>query len=124
MVCTFMHKRIPIAEIIIDEESAAITEIGEVFAPEHFPVGIAVIDGTADRSALNEWWSRRSIPASRSGLREALETLKVGYAQQLLVKCYGLSLSDQYWVCPNRSGLTWDSVNFFDNSFSEDLPIM
>ena len=39
----------------------------------------------------------------------------------LLVRCYGLSLSDQYWICPEGSGLTWDAVNFFDNDFSDDI---
>jgi hypothetical protein len=116
-----MHKRIPIAELYIDDQSAAITEVGKVFAPEHLPVGISFIDGEVDRYALNKWWNSRSIPASRSGLREALDTLKVGYAQQLLTKCYGLSLSDQYWVCPVDNGLSWEMVNFFDNDFSDDV---
>ena len=121
MDCLFMHKHNPVAEIVIDDASTAITEIGKIFAPGHFPLGVGVENGTADRLALNEWWNRRSIPASRSGLREALQILKVGYAQQLLTKCYGLSLSDQYWVCPRDCGLTWDAVNFFDNPFSDDV---
>ena len=121
MQCVFMHKRIPIAEITIDEQSAGITEIGAVYAPEHLPIGVGFADGEIDRADLNKWWSGRSIPASRSGLREALEALHIAYAQQLLTKCYGLSLSDQYWVCPKDSGLTWDSVNFFGNTFSDDV---
>jgi hypothetical protein len=47
---------------------------------------------------LNEWWYGRSIPASRSGIREALEKLDVSHTEQLLAKCYGLSLLDQYWM--------------------------
>lgn len=39
----------------------------------------------------------------------------------LLAKCYGLSLSDQYWVKPINSDLEWEVVNFFDNDFSEDV---
>ena len=39
----------------------------------------------------------------------------------LLVRCYGLSLSDQYWICPEGSGLTWEAINFFDNGFSDDI---
>ena len=39
----------------------------------------------------------------------------------LLVRCYGLSLSDQYWICPEDSGLTWDRINFFDHNFSDDI---
>jgi hypothetical protein len=55
------------------------------------------------------------------GLREALEAMKVSSAQVLLTKCYGLSLSDQYWAKPESTDLKWEDVNFFDNAFSEDV---
>jgi len=32
-----------------------------------------------------------------------------------------LSLSDQYWVCPENLSLQWKDVNFFDNAFSNDI---
>ena len=121
MKCTLMHKRIAVAEIELDDATGFIQKTGMVYAPEHFPVGITVKKGVADRAALNEWWTDRSIPASRSGIREALETLEIASTKMLLVRCYGLSLSDQYWICPEGSGLTWDAVNFFDNDFSDDI---
>ena len=31
------------------------------------------------------------------------------------------SLSDQYWINPKGSNLTWDNVNFFQNQFSDDI---
>ena len=39
----------------------------------------------------------------------------------LLIRCYGLSLSDQYWICPKDSNLTWEEINFFSNEFSDDI---
>ena len=39
--------------------------------PEHLPVGVDFVNGEIDRADLNNWWSGRSIPASRPGLREA-----------------------------------------------------
>jgi len=39
----------------------------------------------------------------------------------LLIRCYGFSLSDQYWICPHNSDITWDKINFFNNSFSDDI---
>ena len=30
-------------------------------------------------------------------------------------------MSDQYWICPEGSDLTWDRINFFGNDFSEDI---
>jgi hypothetical protein len=116
-----MHKTVPVAELTVDETVAAITGIGEVYAPAHIPVGIPMKDGRPDRKALHEWWIGRSIPASRSGLRNALEGLRVSSPLSLLTKCYGLSLSDQYWVKPKDTRLEWADVNFFENGFSEDV---
>ena len=119
--CTLMHKRVQVAELELDDATGFIQKIGTVYAPEHLPVGVPVRRGITDRAALNEWWTDRSIPASRSGVREALETLKITSTKILLVRCWGLSLSDQYWIRPEDSDLTWDSVNFFENDFSDDI---
>ena len=105
----------------LDDASGFIQKILSVYAPEHLPVGITVRKGIADRAALNEWWTERSIPASRSGIREALETLDITSTKMLLTRCYGLSLSDQFWICPEGATLTWEAVNFFENDFSDDI---
>lgn len=121
MKCTLMHKRIAVAEIELDDATGFIQKIGAVHAPEHLPVGIPVRRGILDRAALNDWWTDRSIPASRSGVREALETMEISNTKMLLVRCYGLSLSDQYWIRPEGSELQWDDINFFHNDFSDDI---
>lgn len=121
MKCILMHKRKPVASIELDDATGFIQKIGEIYATEHLPVGIPVKDGIADRTAFNEWWTDRSIPASRSGVREALEILEVANTKLLLLRCYGLSLSDQYWIKPDGSDLNWEDVNFFDNPFSDDI---
>lgn len=77
--------------------------------------------GVVDRAAFNHWWTDRSIPASRSGVREALETLEIADTKMLLVRCFGLSLSDQYWIKPENAAMTWEQINFFDNDFSDDM---
>ena len=116
-----VHKRIPVAEIELDDATGFIQRIGRVCAPEHLPVGISVRNGIADHAAFNDWWRDRSIPASRSGVREALEALGVTDTKMLLIRCYGLSLSDQYWICPEGTELRWEDINFFQNDFSEDI---
>jgi hypothetical protein len=34
---------------------------------------------------------------------------------------YGLSLSDQYWMRPEGSSMDWQSINYFNNSFSDEV---
>lgn len=114
-----MHREIEVAEIELDELSH-ITNIYEVYAEGHFPVGTLGKHGV-DKTMLAKWWAKRSIPASRSGLRETLDLLHMSVPQELLAKCYGLSLSDQYWISPKDKPLMWKEINFFDHDFSEDI---
>lgn len=121
MQYTLMHKNISVLEMVLDDASCTISQVAEIYHAAHVPIGISMRNGVLDRSALNAWWRGRSIPASRQGIRQALETLRIGYTQQLLEKSYGLSLSDQYWIRAKHSDLQWDDINFFQNSFSDDI---
>ena len=61
--CTLMHKCTPVVELNLDNETGFIQKIGDVFAPEHLPVGVGMKKGVVNRAALNAWWTDRSIPA-------------------------------------------------------------
>lgn len=124
MKYTLMHKNIAVADVEIDEDLGVITSIDNISAKKHLPVGVVHqlrLEKTVDRYAMNHWWAGRSIPASRMGVADALETLGVYSSKQLLTKCLGLSLSDHYWLRPYDSNITWEAVNFFDNDFSDDI---
>lgn len=119
MLCTLMHKRLAVADLEIDDATAFIHKVNTVYTAAHLPIGVLTSKGMIDRTALNQWWTDRSIPTSRSGIREALETLDISNTKLLLLRCYGLSLSDHYWICPQDSGLSWEKINFFENPFSD-----
>ena len=121
MQYTLMHKNIAVADMELDEATSSIQRIDAVYRPEHLPVATASKRDGVDRAALNAWWIDRCIPASRSGVRKALETLELPNTQVLLTRCFGLSLSDQYWVRPHGSDLRWERIIFFENPFSEDI---
>lgn len=116
-----MHKNVPVADLELDTASGSISAVGPVHEEEHVPIGISVKKGKIDRAALNEWWKGRAIPASRDGIRHALTELNVSTTQQLLDKCLGLSLSDQYWIRPKKARIEWRDINFFDHAFSDDI---
>lgn len=118
---TLMHKCLAVADLEFDDATGSIRTINSIHAPDHLPIGTSRENRELNRTALNAWWTYRSIPANRSGVREALEVLDVASTKLLLLRCYGLSLSDHYWIRPKDSGLTWDQINFFDNPFSDDM---
>lgn len=122
--CTLMHKSIEVADIVIDTDTSAISSLDTVYSKEHLPLGVVYTQHhkeVIDRRALNSWWLKRSIPASRTGLEEALETLNLDDAAMLLEKGCGMSLSDHYWIRPEGTQAAWENVNFFQNTFSEDI---
>jgi hypothetical protein len=116
-----MHREKPVMEMELDNATGTISKLGDVHDAAHLPVGTRVIKGIIDRSYFNQWWQGRAIPAQRSGLRDALEALQTPTPLLLLTKCFGLSLSDQYWVRSNDAPVEWEKINFFDNSFSSDV---
>lgn len=113
-----MHKDISVLQCDIDY--GHITKITEIHNEKHAPVGTYDKNGIA-RKKLIEWFAGRSIPASRDGIREILNQLGIHTTNELLEKSYGLSLSDQYWIRPAGTELAWEKVNFFQNTFSEDM---
>ena len=121
MKCKLMHKNIPVASLEFDEVTGVFTSIYDVINPLHLPVGVPVVNGMADRRELHAWWVARAIPASRLGLKEALEKIGLSGTTEMLGKSFGLNLSDQYWVLPDGANLDWHTVNFFENEFSEDI---
>ena len=121
MNCTLMHKSIEVAELIIAESAVAITGIGTIHNPEHIPLGVQALKGGVDIGELNDWLRGRSIPASRSGVWDLYTRLGRNSTEHLILKCYGLSLSDHYWIRPAGSALAWPDVNFFQNDFSRDV---
>lgn len=121
MKCILMNKNMPVVELELDDDTATILKVLKTYELDFLPVGIDVKSGIPNKKEMNEWWFGRSIPASRSGIRTALEKLSIQHSEQLLLRCYGLSLSDQYWMKPMDSELEWININFFDNDFSDDV---
>ena len=121
MRCILMNKNMPVVELELDDDTATILKVIKNYELDFLPVGIDVKTGIPNKKELNEWWFGRSIPASRSGIAAALERLGVQYSEQLLLRCYGLSLSNQYWMKPVDSELKWKNINFFENDFSDDV---
>ena len=120
-----MNKHTELAEIEISD-SGIIESILDIYNIKAFPVGITRKDPNINsmreiQNNLNEWWQKRTIPSSRQGLISVLQEFNIDTTSVLAMKALGLSLSDQYWMKPLNSTLTWDEINFFNNDFSKDI---
>lgn len=115
-----MHRTFPTAVIDISDNYGYISKIESISESAHMPVGVIDGKGIINCNSLNEWWKDRSIPIFRPRIERLLDILDVMTPEQLSSRCFGLSLSDQYWIRPIGSGLMWEKLNFFKNPFSED----
>jgi len=113
------HKDVDVVELELDY-NGLISTIGQILNEAHLPVGTMGEKGI-NAAELKDWWKSRSIPASRERMKEFLQEQGMVFPQQLLDKSLGLSLSDQYWICPQNAPLEWAKINFFHNTFSEDV---
>jgi hypothetical protein len=71
--------------------------------------------------AFNRWINNRCIPNSREGIDRLKDEYHIHDIKELLTAGYGLSLSDHYWICPLKTGVKWEDINYFDNPYSENL---
>ena len=121
-----MHRELSVAVLFINDVSGTVYRVEDVMHPEHLPVGLNAASHKDLAKNLNHWLAGRTIPASRSGFRHALEDMLMQKklsvsANLLMMKCFALSLSDQYWLNPVDQPLDWHSINFYDNAFSDDV---
>ena len=123
MKCILMNKNIEVLVAEYDEVAKAFMRIIEVknicYAPYIISSTYEADDENNNhlRINLSEWFKGRGIPSSRDKLDILLHRLNIVTPSELLDKAFGLSLSDQYWIKPYGSNITYDDVNFFDNDF-------
>lgn len=122
---TLMNKNKKVFDFVYDEEEHFIVNFERNYPEneDYAPFGLIKMN-EIDKVEFNKWWKNRQIPASRKGLKEVLHNSNV-YDEDnfdlLDAKAYCLSLSDQYWVKGVDEEISWESINFFDNEFSEDI---
>ena len=122
---TLMNKNKKVFDFVYDEEEHFIVNFERNYPEneDYAPFGLIKIN-EIDKVEFNKWWKNRQIPASRKGLKEVLHNSNVYDKDNfdlLDAKAYCLSLSDQYWVKGVEEEISWESINFFDNEFSEDI---
>jgi hypothetical protein len=121
MEYTLMNKNVAVLQLNINDATGNIDQITSVHNTDYLPVGIKVRNAKPDKGELDAWWKGRSIPGTRDGVKDVLSMFGVSDTKELLTKCFGLSLSDQYWVCPQNKDVQWKNLNFFQNDFSKDV---
>ncbi len=123
MKCILMNKNVDILIAEYDTATGVFTKIYEIKNIHYAPYILNSfyiendIDNNLFRTNLSEWFKGRGIPSWRDKLDLLLHRLNITAPYELLNKAFGLSLSDQYWLKPEGSNISYDDINFFDNDF-------
>lgn len=111
-----MHKDIPVCALTIETDSGAMMRVSKPIHPELLPLG-----GNIDAAKLRKWWQQRAVPVGQGKIMRILEQAGFSSTQKYLVKNWGLSLTDHYWIKPLDVELGWDDVNLFTNVFRDPV---
>ena len=123
MKCILMNKNTEVLLTEYDSASSTFTKIYEVYNIEYAPYILKNLYNEKDfndnsfRINLSKWFQGRGIPSWRDKLDILLHRLNIIAPSELLDKSFGLSLSDQYWLKPINTSISYDDINFFDNDF-------
>ena len=118
-----MNKNTKILLTEYDSASSTFTKIYEVYNILYAPYILKKLYNEKDfndnsfRINLSKWFQGRGIPSWRDKLDILLHRLNIVAPSELLDKSFGLSLSDQYWLKPINTSISYDDINFFDNDF-------
>lgn len=113
---SLMHKENPVCAITVDASSGAILRVSKPVNAELLPLG-----GNTDAEKLRNWWQRRAVPVGQGRIMRILEKAGISSTQAYLVKNWGLSLTDHYWIKPHDFALGWNEVNLFNNPFVDPV---
>lgn len=118
-----MNKNTKVLQADFDTATSGFTDIIEIYNMDYAPYILKNIYENKDndtnflRASLSSWFKGRGIPSWRDKLDLLMHRLNINAPYELLDKAFGLSLSDQYWLKPLDTNLTYADVNFFDNDF-------
>ena len=121
---TLMNKNRPVLDFLYNLDTHHVVKILKRRELDFAPPAILDMKGNPTRAALDVWWLRRAIPASRAQIQRLIAELHVDSTLALAEKNFGLSLSDRYWINDPENPQNWDDINFFDNDFTEDLGLL
>lgn len=115
------QKNSAIAIIEINKEEGQITQIKEILNESRLPYCVFTNDKDDLKYAFDVWWRSRCIPEIRPRINKIISKLGLKSEKAMIEKCMGLSLTDQYWICPREKTINWEDINFFENDFSNDI---
>lgn len=115
---TFFNKNIKLFDFNYNENNKTIDKIIEIINSEYLPLKLS--NYTDKKDLLDKFYNWLNNRYSKNSLWYKKVKWKYGESnvyREFIIKSYGLSLADQYWLKPSFGKEKWEDINFFQNSF-------
>jgi len=111
------HRDTDVAEFRIDKETGNADYVN-ILDNKFSPVNINASKG-GKLVSFNSWLINRCIPGSRDGVARLKKEYSITDLKTIMLLKYGLSLSDHYWIDRKPFDKKWESINLFENRYSD-----
>lgn len=90
------------------------------------PLDLSADNELPTNEKLLSWLKHRTIPSNRRYVNNFLAKLGLNEKDTLgiISVCYGLSLNDGYWICPDYETRSWEKINLYKNRLSRVLSVI
>jgi hypothetical protein len=114
------HKEIPVVIFRMNEENYNLLGVSEIQEAKRLPFSIENGNNLAQCAIkLNSWIRGRGLADTRKDINKVKDIFKAENKEELIVRSYGLNLTDHYWLHKTEENLKWKDLNFFDNKFDK-----
>ena len=114
------HKNNEVLEFEMDEEKYILLGVNNIINKERLPFSLVYKENMAHCIVqLDTWIKGRGLTESRKDLNEIKKLFKTNEKNELIVKSYGLNVTDHFWLHEKDKNVKWENVNYFDNLFDE-----
>ncbi len=116
---SFMNKNKKVFDFSVDEDTSAIMNIDFSGNLEYAPYILHKIkDEKEMRRLFTNWLNERyQINSPWYKRNQRYDALEI--TSNKLLYSYGFNLSDQYFIKPYQSNISWEKKNFFENDFKQ-----
>ena len=114
------HKNNEVLNFEMDNEKYVLLGINSIINKDRLPFSLIYKDNIAHCIIqLNAWIKSRGLTESRKDLNDIKKLFNTDEKSELIVKSYGLNLTDHFWIHEKDKNIKWEDVNYFENNFDE-----
>ena len=114
------HKNNDVLDFEMDDKKYDLLGINTIIDENRLPFNLIYKDNMVHCIVqLNAWIKGRGLAESRKDINEIKKLFNTEEKSELIVKSYGLNLTDHFWLHEKDKNIKWEDVNYFQNRFDQ-----